>query len=347
MARDPSAVRSERASTAPSGASDISVYGASPIALGVPALAMTMGGVPSAAAERGNADSAPSEAPSPVSSGNAALADSGSPFTAALLAPVVLAEAAIASVALLTPVGQPAQEAVPELPAPTTAISGGSGTPPAILPPPTAVPTEMAPGALGPASGPNVAAAPDTPEGQVIAASVQPDTDAAMDAMGARIDAIDDAVADIQDRVDTVGDALADSVATTIGIAQDRVADISATLNDTRADIVTAVDARTAGAASAVEDVITTAGARVADATDMLADITGSDPAGGITTLVSMVSAADAFGLQDIGGGTDALVLPDIGGGDPFGDFAPADLLLTVTDSHDGAFGLLADLADG
>lgn len=353
MAREPSAARADRAPAAPSGASDMSVYGATPIALGAPAIAMTLGGAP-AAADSGTAslvaEAGASSIAQPTTVAGLSAGSGGSPFDTALMTPVILADVAIASItALVAPQPPDAMETAAAEPAPSMpAASGGSGTPPGLLVPasaPTGIVDET-PDRAGPIG--TAAPAVDVPQ------SAQANVDAAMDAVGQRIDAIDDVVADIGERVEAIGsdlDARAEeTVDTVVGGLADRVEAIGSNL-DARAgetigtvvsnldDRVAAVDTQIAGLASGV-----TGGLADID----LGPVGGSDPAGGITTLVGMVSAADMFGLPDIGGGADALTLPALGsdGGDLLGDFAPADILLTVPETHDGTFGLLAGLTD-
>lgn len=329
MARDPLAARIDRTQAAPTAASDMSVYGATPIALGAPAIAMALGGAP-AIAESGTpppiaGPGASSIAQPTTITGNDSNGG-GSPLEAALITPVVLADAAIVGMAALV-AGQPAAtETTPAEPTPEMPVaSGGSGTPPGLLIPPAPAigiidETPDRPNPVG-ADLP-VAGLPGTMQ------SPQANIDAAMDAVSQRIEAIDEMVADIGDRVDAIGSELKDKAGETID-----------TVVSSLDDRVAVIDTQIAGLAQGVTGALTDID---------LGPVGGSDPAGGITTLVGMVSAADMFGLPDIGSGADAFTLPALGsaGGDLLGDFAPADILLTIPDTHDSAFGLLAGLVD-
>jgi hypothetical protein len=322
----------------------MSVYGAAPIALGIPAIAMTFGGAPAAADSGAPLPVAPAGVSSITQTATVAGNGGGggsSPFDAALIMPVILADAAIAGMASpVAPQPATAAEAAPAEPASASPnTSNGSGTPPGLLVPPAAPPSNMIDEAPGRADDAVGVSLPATSGIQDIAQSVQNRTDGATDAIIDRIDAIDDLVAGLGDRIDA------------IDIGVDEV------LSETLAGVVTTLDDRVASIDDALSGTVASANAQIAGLgeglTSALADVDlgpvgGVDPAGGITTLVGMVSAADIFGLPDIGGGGDSFALPVLGsaGGDLLGDFAPADILLTVSDTHDGAFGLLAGLAD-
>lgn len=322
MTRDPTTTRVERAGTAPSGASDIGLYGAMPIAFGAPALAMTLGGTPAEAA----ASPLPGASSPGSTTGNAMLGEGGSPMVAALMAPVMLAEAATAALATLD-VPRPAAPDDAEPVAKATDAHGGSGTPTGILTPNPVSPTEAA-----------GAAATDTADdGAVIGAIAAPAGLApSADLQGLVQSAIagaETAMAGIGERIDAI-DAELDDIGAELG---DDLAGIDALVGEQ----LTAVDTQVAAIGQGVA-------ATIGALPDIeLGPVGGIDPAGGVATLVSMVSAADMFGLPDIGGG-DPITLPALGldGGDMLADFAPADVLLTIPDHHDGALGLLAGLTD-
>lgn len=307
MAREP---RADRIHTAPSGASDIGLYGAAPAAFAAPALAMTLAGAPAeaAATPASAVDGGPS---APM--GHSLLGDGGSPMTAALMAPVLLMEAANAAIATLS---------VPRPDAPDTGGESevakpaeahvGSGTPTGILTPNPVSPTEGAERMVVEDAGDDAAIAPaagfaPSAELEGLVQSAVAGAQAAMTGIGESVAAIE---TDLNERIVEVDGLVEDQVAA----VHDQIAAVTETIDSLEID---------------------------------LGPIGGIDPAGGVATLVGMVSAADVLGLPDIGG-ADAIALPDLdlGSSDLLGEFAPGDILLTVPDHHDGALGLLAGLTD-
>jgi len=172
-------------------------------------------------------------------------------------------------------------------------------------------------------------------------------------------------------------EALADTAATlpaadVVATATDTVAPVTAALDDTIANAPTTLDtlddtsARVADITSATLDTLDdTPAAPVVDvATDAVAapltapvdeDFAGTDPAGGVTTLVGMVESADMFDLSqagtvpdaDAGGGSilDSLALePELPGPSLLGDAAEDAHDTTPVVHHDDHGGLLGGL---
>jgi hypothetical protein len=88
---------------------------------------------------------------------------------------------------------------------------------------------------------------------------------------------------------------------------------------------------------------------------DALGPVGGSDPLGGITTLVDLVSADDLFGPPAPGAEPAGLLGPALGADGLLGDIgltadadqAPHDVLLGIADPHVGsALGLLGPLTE-
>lgn len=354
MAREPTDPRLERNSSAPSGASDISVYGLPPIAPGLSG-AMLLGGTPMVA-EAAVVPPGPANGQPAPSVSNVASNVGDTPLTAALLVPVMLADAAMAGLAALAADPPVIPEAATNDIAEPADRVVGSGTPPGLLTQDAVVPI---PAAMPPQENAAAASPPAVTDSPSATQPLQAPAEAVLDRMGERIDAIEDTVTDIGaglgDRVTDIGSTV-DAVGA--GLA-DRVADISETVDTIGAGLTDRLEdlsgTVTAGLGDRLDDVNATVGAAAGGLADTLAALPeidlglvgGTDPEGGIDTLVGMVSAADIFGLPDIGGGDAALALPPgIAGGDLLAEFAPSDVLLNVPDPHDGAFGLLAGLID-
>lgn len=149
-----------------------------------------------------------------------------------------------------------------------------------------------------------------------------------------------DAVAEqVAEQASTVGTAVTQDVTDTAETLLDTVGDIAAPVTDS-------VQTATTGALAPA----------IGQSTDMLGDLAGSDPLGGVTTLTSLVSAADilethdeaphASGLFALQGATDTLdglIAGDIGdddGGALLGIASKDDGLLDGLTDHDGHGGL-------
>lgn len=321
MARAP---RTERPNTPPSGATDIGTYGITPVAALAPA-ALALGATPVLAADDGVPADAPAGGTPHVAPMTTTVeAQGGSPFAAALGPPTFLLDAAgsIASaMRAATPEpdratlegGEPAEQQD------GPSAAGGSGTPPGLIQvDQSAPPAVPEPGTAGGVAGVTA------PGGLGLQSS--------LDAVDARIEGM---------RV-SIGEQL-EEVTSRIDVIE---TEVGATITDVE---------------STVSDTIDAASGRVAEISDAAAGLMGSlpeidlglvsgaDPAGGISTLVGMVSAADMFGLHDIGvGGAGEMASPFMASAGDAGlaEFAPADVLLAVPD-HDSAFGLLDGLIDG
>ncbi|RHW18357.1 hypothetical protein D1610_07810 [Sphingomonas gilva] len=340
MARTP---RTERPVAAQSGATDIGTYGITPAAAMVPA-ALALGVTPALAA-----DDAPVAAGAPAGGtahaaplAPAVDAQGGSPFAAALGPPAFLFDAAGAITSTMRAAaadsGQAARQAAePAEQQDAPPAAGGSGTPPGLL-------------QVDRAGPPAVSEIEETAGAAGVTAPGGVGLQSGLDAVDARIEGM---------RV-SIGEQL-EQVAVRIDAIEAGTGAIVAEVEDAVSDAVDGALGRVSDVEDAVADTLDAASARIADVGQVasgLADslpqidlgpVGGADPAGGISTLVGMVSAADMFGLHDIGaGGAGDVLSPIVGGANDSGltDFVPADVLLAVPD-HDNAFGLLDGLIDG
>jgi hypothetical protein len=319
------ATRADRPNAPPSGAADIGTYGITPAAA-ITSGALALGVTPVLAADDGVPAAVASPSGTALAAPASVIADGqdGSVFAAALGPPAFLLEqaGAIASTmraatdAAPTTRDAPAADHHDDAPS----ASGGSGTPPGLIQIDQSAPS-AAPAVSDAASGVSGVSAPG---GTGLQSS--------LDAVDGRIEgmrvAIGEQLEEIAGRIDAI-----EAEASTI------VSEVENTVSDT----IDAASARVAEIGDAADGLV----ASISQID--LGDVAGADPAAGITTLVGMVSAADIFGLHDIGmNGVGELPLPFMSGADMSGltEFAPADVLLAVPD-HDGAFGLVDGLIDG
>lgn len=353
--------RTDRGTAARSGASDLALFAATPIAFaGAPALAdprieihrAAATDVPSTPADHQLTDSAaplavsgtvaPPEASRSHDGGNA-WSDRPHQNAGASAAPPDQPLHATGS-HIATYVPPPSHEFVPPAPLHSGVTAAPSATDhsaaPAILP--------ITAAAAMPAA---IAQALDTIKAS--AASLSGAVTALNEHLLPQAGALNQTVDDTLGAAQAVVDGALDHVAALGAAIAPVVDDVGATTNalisaveaapDHVASLVSTVaeDAHLAAVAPAVDAVTSAAG-------DVLHAVGGSDPAGGITTLVGMVSAADAFNVHDDGpGALDTGLAPALGlsgAVDMLADVHPADVLLGVSDHHDDALaGVLHD----
>jgi len=136
--------------------------------------------------------------------------------------------------------------------------------------------------------------------------------------------------------VETVTAGVDHTLSDLAATASSAVEEVAAAIGDTTGDLADRVDAHIAGVTE-ISSVATEA------AVDSLAGLAGNDPAAGIATLVSLVSAADMFAMHDDGSAIDGFgsAIGAIGEADLLADLVPGDILLGVTDHHDDLPGQL------
>jgi hypothetical protein len=144
----------------------------------------------------------------------------------------------------------------------------------------------------------------------------------------------------LTDLTGTTLHAVTDLVADVADSALTAVSDITASLGSTLGELAGATGPLLDGVGNTVEAVVGGIG-------DTLSDLAGSDPLGGVATLVSLVSVPDLLGLHDVAAPT-ADATPDLGLGivDSLIGASPVEALLGTGDHHheEGGIGHLLDL---
>lgn len=377
----PADQRNDRSTSAVPHAGDLAVAGAIPATF-VATPAIAEGGIPTASSisAKSAATAGNSSDQSHDIAGLAALAVSGG-----LVAPAVSLAAAPVVPTVTGPAPAPTAHAA--MIAPFVPMPQGAGAPDMIAMgqaasaplPDLAVPDQHVPDAVQ-----AVAATPTAAIDIAALDAVRTSVATLQESLAALADRLPDATAAVQPTLDAaealvtqtlggvqdqVGKTIA-AVTATVDATTDRIAD---DLGDTLASVGAVTTALTApildqiaATADTVENVVApiaqTVTTTVTDAVEHTGDIiqpvtalldegfAGADPATGITTLVGMVSAADAFGLHDAATGDGEAMVPALGvlgAADLLADIAPVDALLGVNDHHethgladlDGLFG--------
>jgi ElaB/YqjD/DUF883 family membrane-anchored ribosome-binding protein len=156
--------------------------------------------------------------------------------------------------------------------------------------------------------------------------------------------AIEQDVSNIASHVDNSVSEIASTATSTIAAVADditdRVAQTGAAIEQSVSNVGSTATGTVASVADDVAAEISTIALTAIEATtsvaDDLAGLVGNDPAAGIATLVSLVSAADMFALHDEGASPDGFgsALGAIGAADVLADLVPADVLLGGIDDH-------------
>lgn len=332
MIRDPDFPRPDRANPS-SGASDLGLYGAGPVLLTAPILATLSPPSPV------NAQSLPTPASAATENGVVASLATGWWAPPGQMTAMAPGDAASAKITISE--SDPAKGAEPGK---DIAVHTGSAPPP--TPQSFEARSETDGRDTGDASGGDapgaVAAIAPLSDVPTMASDLDGRIEAVGAAMEARIAAIEDVIAGRTQAIETIVDGLSEDIAAEIGQAK-------ATVDLATAEIAGRVDAIGAELEDQVATLSGTVGASLGAVSGMdLEGLTGGNPAGGITTLVQMVSAADMFGLPDIGAGMDDIAPPNFGDGldGLMADLVPSDVLLAMPDDHHGALGLLSGLTD-
>lgn len=353
----------QRAAPAPGQASDIGLYGSAPAAFVLPAALLPQ----SAGA------STPSDMPGGVVTSAAAPQAGPAVFDApaAIFSPLQSEPVAqLAPIVLIRPA-----EVVAERPAPiepvVPAASGAGSTAPS---PPVSIAEQAV---ANPASS-TEAVSPLVAQVQAQAAQLEQSIAALTQQLqetGAAavvpIAAVEQVAADLGVVAGALVETATDGVAATANAVLDQVGEATEVLSgtvgavieeasETAADLVGAVagsvEALASGATETAGAVVSGVGVIAGNLTGTVAsvaasvaetvtDLPGADPAGGVATLVGLVSAADVFALNDDGPTQPILPLASdaLGMADLLSVAEPIEPLLGIIDHDDGALGGLID----